>query len=108
MGTIIKTFENFKDRLYVTCKNATEDNYELHNFKNYEVVKYDNQPFGVGRVTILLPNGSEKTYPKTMFSKPFRRETRLLENIDSNQSEKNGSIKTIGMIRSYLSNRNTE
>jgi len=73
MGNIVKTFENFKDKLYVTCKNAPEDNYQSHNLKDYEVVKYDNQPFGVGLVTILLPNGSEKTYPKTMFSEPFKR-----------------------------------
>jgi len=63
----------FEDTLYVTCKNAPEDNYQLHNLKDYEVVKYDTQPFGVGSVTILLPNGSEKIYPKTMFSEPFKR-----------------------------------
>jgi hypothetical protein len=143
MRNIITTFENFKNRLYVTCKNAPEDNYDLHNLKDYEVVKYDDQPYGIGLVTILLPNGNERTYPKIMFSEPFEKgetnkliksarvmapqeiedqialQNRNQENLKdvfdlmdkimtynfTNQSEKNGSIKTIQMIRSHLLNR---
>jgi hypothetical protein len=74
MGNIVKKFENFKDELYITCKNSPEDNYQLHNMKDYLVIKYDNQPYGVGRVTILNPSrGKEETYPKTMFSEPFNK-----------------------------------
>ena len=74
MGNIVKKFENFKDGLYVTCKNSPEDNYQLHNKKDYLVIKYDNQPYGVGRLTILNPSsGKEETYPKTMFSEPFNK-----------------------------------
>jgi hypothetical protein len=69
---LLKNME-FEDTLYVTCKNALDDNYQLHNLKDYEVVKYDTQPFGVGLVTILLPNGSEKTFPKTMFTEPYKK-----------------------------------
>ncbi len=58
-------------QLYVTCKNSPECNYDLHNKKDYAVVDYDHQSYGIGRVTILLPNGNERTYPKNMFSKPF-------------------------------------
>jgi hypothetical protein len=69
MGNIVKKFENFKDELYITCKNSPEDNYQLHNMKDYLVIKYD--PYSVGRVTILNPSsGKEETYPKTMFSEP--------------------------------------
>jgi len=74
MGNIVKKFENFKDGLYITCKNSPEDNYQLHNKKDYLVIKYDNQPYGVGRVTIFNPSsGKEETYPKTMFSEPFNK-----------------------------------
>jgi hypothetical protein len=42
--------------------------------KDYLVIKYDNQPYSVGRVTILNPSsGKEETYPKTMFSEPFNK-----------------------------------
>lgn len=73
MVNIVKNFKNLKDRFYVTCKNAPEHNYQLHNLKDYEVLEYDDQPFGVGLVTILLPNGSEETFRKTMFSEPFKK-----------------------------------
>jgi hypothetical protein len=38
MGNIVKKFENFKDELYITCKNSPEDNYQLHNMKDYLVI----------------------------------------------------------------------
>jgi hypothetical protein len=63
--------ESIETKKYVTCKNSPEDNYELHNKKDYEVVEYDKQPYGVGYVTIKLPNGKERHYPKTMFGEPF-------------------------------------
>ena len=73
MEKIVKKFEKSKYRFYVTSKNVPECNYQLHNLKDYEVLEYDDQPFGVGLVTILLPNGSEKTFRKTMFSEPFKK-----------------------------------
>ena len=61
------------NRLYVTCKNSPECNYELHNMKDYLVVDYDGQPYGVGRVTVLLPNGNTYHSCKSMFSEPFNK-----------------------------------
>ena len=60
---------------YVTCKNASECDYTLHNMKDYLVVAYDTQPYGIGWVVILLPNGNTKCYPKTKFSKVFEKQS---------------------------------
>lgn len=67
----IRTYEQEIKKTYVICKNSGEDNYDLHNGKSYEVIKYDDQPYGIGNVKVLMPDGNEKTYPKTMFGNPY-------------------------------------
>jgi len=58
---------------YVRCKNACECDYNLHNMMDYPVIDYDTQPYGIGRVVILLPNGNTVCYPKNMFSEVFEK-----------------------------------
>jgi hypothetical protein len=58
---------------YVRCKNACECDYTLHNMKDYLVVDYDTQPYSIGLVVILLPNGNARCYHKTKFSEVFEK-----------------------------------
>lgn len=69
------TIENPNVKIYATCKNSPECNFDLHNKKDYIVVNYNEQQ---QQITIIT-KGREKTYSAHMFSEPFRKTISLIE-----------------------------